>query len=297
MLIMNLVEGMASYLVERERIRLQKEAGAKPPFTEDWILQKFKFTNVLREHDRCSRWAIQNWYRPNHNQPLELQLLNCAIFRYFGTWEFAEALGWQDDFRPTNIVYLAKERLAQKKRVFTGAYVITNGGISAPKEEVVVHEYLTPFWRKAPDLVRIAQKTNRWEAVALECFRLPGFGGTGFMTKEVLSDAMFTAVLENVTDRLTWSPAGPGARRGLNRLHGRPYEGSLPFDRALNEMRELHPKLVAQMSRHEHMHPILDRFDLHAVQFSLCEYDKYLRVKNGEGRPRSTYKPSPLPLS
>jgi hypothetical protein len=30
-------------------------------------------------------------------------------------------------------------------------------------------------------------------------------------------------------------------------------------------------------------------FGVTDVQFSLCEIDKYLRVKNGEGRPRSKY--------
>ena len=33
---------------------------------------------------------------------------------------------------------------------------------------------------------------------------------------------MQTAHLRHCTDRDEWCPIGPGARRGLNRLHGRP---------------------------------------------------------------------------
>ena len=31
--------------------------------------------------------------------------------------------------------------------------------------------------------------------------------------------------------------------------------------------------------------------ELHDIQFQLCEFDKYERVKHGQGRPRSKYKP------
>jgi hypothetical protein len=36
-------------------------------------------------------------------------------------------------------------------------------------------------------------------------------------------------------------------------------------------------------------HLQLPRLELHDIQFQLCEFDKYERVRLGEGRPKSKY--------
>ena len=50
--------------------------------------------------------------------------------------------------------------------------------------------------------------------------KVTGFGGSGFMAKEVLLDAIKWPSLANMVVDGDWTPPGPGARRGLNRLHG-----------------------------------------------------------------------------
>lgn len=271
------------YMNERELIRIKKERGDPKPWTTDPILSTFKFTNVKREDDRTTRWMRQNWTNPARGEPLNVQLFNCALFRYFGTAEFAQEVGYQFDFRPHLIKSLAEQMLKEGRKVFTGAYVITNGGIAKPKYQVVVDEYLTPLWHKSFELVEIAKMTGSWQQTAEEMRKLPGFGGTGFMTKEVLLDSMQTPVLEDCNDRNTWCPAGPGARRGLNRLMGRPVDKAISEKQALEEMIDLFNVAPAFMA------PYMPELELHDIQFSLCEVDKMLRVRNGEGRPRSLY--------
>ena len=105
------------------------------------------------------------------------------------------------------------------------------------------------------------------------------------MAKEVLHDAMgWASVRALVHDAGDWTPPGPGARRGLNRIYGRPRDlGSLAFagsdaeDRFVAEMRLMlaacraaDPQFCAAM-----------RLDLHDVQFQLCEFDKYSRAGDG----------------
>src|ERR1700676_1496787 len=48
------------FVKERESIRLKREQGLPPPWTDDPILSKFRFCNVRRSDDRVSRWLIQN---------------------------------------------------------------------------------------------------------------------------------------------------------------------------------------------------------------------------------------------
>jgi hypothetical protein len=51
---------------EREIIRLQKEeSNLPPPWTDDPILQEFKFCQVFREDDRTTRW-----FRTHIREPL-----------------------------------------------------------------------------------------------------------------------------------------------------------------------------------------------------------------------------------
>jgi hypothetical protein len=282
------VDEFYSFMRERESIRLRKEVGEPWPWTKDKILQTYKFTNVNREHDRTTRWMREHWTEPNLERPLGEQLFNCAFFRYFGTMEFAEAAGWQVAFDNVivrkQVTDLAKVRLANKQRVFTGAYVITNQGISAPKQEVVCELFLLPLWNAVDDLCKLAQSSRSWKVVANELMKLTGFGGSGFMAKEVLQDAIHTPVLENLEDRNTWCPIGPGARRGLNRVFSREIKAKASFNQMLDEMIELYEH------RDKHWDIFYTTLDLHCIQFQLCEFDKYERVRLGQGRPRSRYK-------
>lgn len=291
------------YAKERESVRLHKEAGDPKPWTNDEILQNYKFTNVRRENDRTSQALIQNLYHPNRNADAKSILLNCAIARYFGTSDFALSLGWIDyaDFDALEIVRHAKNRIQKGMRVFTGAYVITNGGISAPKEEVVVNHYIAGIYAKLPDLVGCAQMTRSWSEVARVMRTIPGFGGSGFMTKETLVDTTYTnfwnqdlmfrneATQSIPVDWSYWTPVGPGARRGIARLLGHddvdsPGAKAIGRDEVGCLGQILH--LVEEQENFWDGGPLSP----HDIQFGLCEFDKYERVRLGQGTPRSRYK-------
>jgi hypothetical protein len=275
------------YLRERENIRLKKESGQPGPWTEDPILSKYKFTNVMRANDWTTRWVKKHWYDPNRDKPLEVQAMACGIFRYFGSAEFAEALGYPEEWEPEKILRTADVRLACGQKVFTGAYIITNQGMSAPKQDVVVTHFLTPMRMNIDKIVSIARETKSFQSVCAFLQTLPGMGA--FMSKEIALDFTLTPVLEDATDKLTWSPAGPGAIRGLNRLHDRPLQRGMAQNAALAEMQELLARVAQEPSLQQDFPRIGVEFGVTDIQFSLCELDKYVRVRNGEGRPRSGY--------
>jgi hypothetical protein len=292
-MIMERVTAFFEYLNERENVRLRKEAGDFFPWTEDEILRTYKFTNVRRQHDRTSKELRDRFYTPHYEDDNRTILMNCATYRYFGTWEFASAIGWQsyDDFDFDMIEEIATDRLNKRERVFTGAYVITNQGISAPKQEVVVHYFLKALWEATPEIVNIAQTTQSWEQVAKRMMKLNGFGGTGFMTKEVLLDTTYTGfwkerqLNEHMSfpiDWFKWTPIGPGALRGAARVLGDDQAKPLKNEQAFQCIMEL-VNLQYLFFKHE--------FELSPtdIQFGLCEFDKYERVRLGHGKPRSKY--------
>jgi hypothetical protein len=285
MFIPGAVDRFFEFMCKRERLRLRKEFGEPWPWSDDQILNTYKFTNVKRENDRTTRWMRTNWTGPNELRPAGEIIFNCALFRYFGTWEFAEAVGWQRRWQPDVIVDLASKRSRHGLRVFTGAYIIPTLGFRGPKSIAVSHHILTPLWEAKDQLGRVAAETQSWRATAERMRQMPGFGGTGFMTKEVLQDVMQTPVLQGAVDRNSWCPAGPGARRGLNRLTGRPTDKRISEEQLIREMKEIFSDAASTLPRW------MPNIELHDVQFQLCEFDKYERVRRGQGRPKSRYQP------
>lgn len=284
------LDQLVYYVHERQSIFLKKEAGEPRPWTTDPIFQKFKFTNVLRSDDWTTRQLVKNWYEPHADAPLEEILLNCAIARYFGTWEFCQAIGWQTVWQPHILKHTAELRMARKLKVFTPAYVITNGGISDKKYNVVVDHYLGPFHRNIPAMVHIAEASGSFEQLAKFMMKLPGFGGTGFMSKEVISDFILaTKHRIKWQDLETWSPVGPGARLGLVYMLGLPSTHKLNDKAALTALRAVAAALAPRLA--PHMPQFGEAFDLHSVQFLMCELRKYVKVGLGEGFPKNTYNP------
>jgi len=281
-------------LKTREQIRLAKAAGAPWPWSDDDVLNRYKFTNVKREHDRTTAWLRAHWTAKHGNADAATVLFNCGVFRVFGTVAFAEQTGWTADMSAWNAFLERCNAVAcwnAGNHAFTSAYnrVRFNAERSRLPLDVYDKELSTlEGLRLAVDDIVAAPAGGRlsWRAVCTRLRRVSGFGGSGFMAKEVLLDAMgWPSVRALVRDEGDWTPPGPGARRGLNRLHGR----ALNFDggeaRFITEMRlllrtllSLDPEFCKGVS-----------LDIHDVQFQLCEYDKYCRV--GDGGHVHPYRP------
>ena len=107
------------------------------------------------------------------------------------------------------------------------------------------------------------------------------------MAKEVLQDFLLITKLR-IDDAETWTPMGPGARRGMNRMLGRPVDAGQPEHLYIEEVQALHQILKNWWLD---VYPDSEALTAHDVQFCLCEFDKYERVRLGEGRAKSTYTP------
>ena len=201
------VESFFGWINERHAIYQRRLNGQPAPWTEDPILREYKFTNPFRENDRVTVWMRNNWTLPSLSN--EELVFNCCLFRMIGTIEFAEQhglvlenLGWD----PEETKQLIENRLAKKLPTFTGAYIITNQGIKAPKSEVVVDYFLRPIWGNRKRLTNLISGDELYRPNALqnahqELMKYKGFGGGGFMAYEVVTDLLHTKVLFQAGDR------------------------------------------------------------------------------------------------
>lgn len=264
----------------------------------DPIFQQYKFCNVYRELDRVTVWVREHIREPFANH--EHLWFMLAAARYIN-WPpaLAELLGtdgWPDhpDFRPENMTRILEARRARGEKVETGAYMIraesdrNAAWYDWSKQRYVAEVVLGNLWRNRHDWQHLScdgtdTLQGTWEYLTGNKFT--GWGP--FMAYQVVVDLRWTRYLVGAPDIQTWAAVGPGSRRGLNRLHGRPVDYALSQKQGLEEMLQLRELSLQPRAMPSWMHPI----DLSDIQNCLCETDKYLRVSRGEGRPRAQYKP------
>ena len=153
---------------------------------------------------------------------------------------------------------------------------------------MVVDYFLTPIWEASETLAKIAIDTNSLQKVHHAMGKYKGWGGGGFMSYEVVTDLYYTPVLDKAEDNFTWANAGPGAKRGLNRINERSLNQSINQTQANKEMFDIWKMADLYIGNHIP----LDKVDMRTIEHSLCEWDKYERVRLGQGKPRSVYTPT-----
>tara|TARA_R110000782_G_scaffold73625_2_gene147359 strand:+ start:51 stop:881 length:831 start_codon:yes stop_codon:yes gene_type:complete len=271
-------ERFFDFLNERHLIYLKKLRGENHPWTDDPILYKYKFTNVFRENDRTTVW-----FRENVREPMRLEPevgLATIIFRWFNLINSGQILLEEDLYRNWDSKH-CYEVLEKENQWVTGAYIIkTPNGMNKLEGVCYCIDQIVNDGNKFMDSIYEARHSLQklWEVLMPYPFMGP------FMAYEVVTDWRHTWVGETAEDIMTWGNPGPGAKRGLNRIHGRPVDKNIKSIINIQEMQEL-----LDISP-EWLHGQVPNLEMRDIEHTLCEFDKYERVRNGEGKPRSIYK-------
>lgn len=262
---------------ERWNIFLKKRSGKLKPWTHDEIMRKWKFCNIRRIDDRVSQWLLNNWYKPNAGHPN--MALACVLARHLNAIGSLEAVGFPDTWDPERIDKILADRELRGETNFSAAYIITGShGTRGRKEETkayqVIYRVCEPFAKANPKFDGHSMMTAH---VIMKQF--PGF--RDFLAGQVVSDFRH-ALPGEWSDKDTWAPVGPGSSRGLLRYFGERHHPDL-------KQHEWYIRFVEVMHhvRSEKHLPHLEAID---IQGCLCEFDKYERVRLGEGYPRSKYE-------
>jgi len=303
-----MIDSIFEFALKREDLRLVKESGASWPWTCDPILCKFKFTNIRREYDRVTMWLRENWGKKYAQASPTIILLNCAIFRVFGTIAFAQQIGWTHELN-ANISVLSEQLVQAATQVwyrglhaFTRAYCRPrfNSEVIKSLDESPSAPPIKAYRQAAARISSLAAvllapnnffphdgaKTISWRDLATKLRNVKGFGGTGFVAKECMLDAMGWKPFKDIVQDLdNWTLAGPGARRGLNRLHGRDLDFGI-LAPAHSQCESLFIQEIFLLSREfqarrttNQVQSVLPHLTIHDIQFILCEFDKYCRAQ------------------
>lgn len=271
--------------------------------TNNPILRQYRFCNVYRELDRVTVWIRENIREPFADHPHLWYMLAAA--RYINWPPTLEELiedkhAWPDYplFRPDLMTTALERRRARGEKVETGAYMIrAESDPKAPwyswsKQRYVSEVVLGKLWEQRvgwKSMLDASKPLNQRNLKEVwDWFQDKHYTGWGpFMAYQVVVDLRWTRYLRDAPDIQTWAAVGPGSARGLNRLHGREVKKPVKQDQALGEMLALRDTFINR----DLLAPWVALPDLSDFQNCLCEFDKYERVRLGEGRPRSQYVP------
>lgn len=280
------------YARERHHIYLARQAGLpRSEWTDDAILQAYRFCNIYRELDTTTIWFRENVREVRDYSPL----VATVLFRWFNRIQTGEAMFTQRtlsndgstaferylETKDTDILKSAILAYCGKGPYVTGSYIIkTPDGMN--KLDGVLW-CVDKFVRESSEYdphhyPKTLEKMWEW---------LCHYSYLGdFMAYEIVTDLRHTYLLEDASDITTWANPGPGAMRGLNRIHGRDLNKKLKKSHYIQEMRNLLDSSRNPVNWPKEW-PV---WEMREVEHTLCEFDKYLRASLGEGRPRQVFK-------
>jgi hypothetical protein len=273
-------KALLDFITKRHLLAIVKASGLPKPWTSDTILQQYRFCNVYRELDTVTQWIATHW-RPAHRRDPDVWF-SMVIARLVNTPSTLAALpmmGWDAE----RFVGTLDKLAARGDKVFSSAYIVSTNGRAMPKPLYLAEQVLTPLWDKR-DHYRPRFKDT------LESFhtRLTGAQGMGsFMAAQVVADVKNhrSSTLAVAPDWLTWAAPGPGSIRGLARVVYGDHEKKVPASDFLKCINDLQAYINPRLQPRKGFFAVCAQ----DLQNCLCEFDKYERVRLGQGKPRQKY--------
>lgn len=273
----------------------------RPPWTEDPILRKHKFTNAYRASDRASQYLINKVIYVDDESlktPEEIffRTILFKVFNTIDTWELLKKeLGEVrfGEYKFDRLDYILSAAINAGTRIYSAAYIMPSGRSTFHLERKhsnhlrLIEKMME---EKLPD--RLYQRQPELGDVYRELLAFPGIGP--FLAYQYAIDLNYGPLLS--ADENSFVMPGPGALDGIAKCFDD--DGGLtPADLI---------RWTCEHQTHEFARLGIDFRDLWGRELKLidcqnlfCEVDKYARVKHpdavglsGRTRIKQLYRPT-----
>jgi hypothetical protein len=259
------------WINERHMIYIRRfEQGKPKPWTEDPVLQNYKFTNVFRELDRGTIWLRENFIEKYPHD--SLMLFNIIWYRMFNLISTAESIGYVKDWDGIAVARQLDTKMASGLPVFTSAHM-TKGGDAGTTKASYFCKILDGVWAQRHTMCLKIKQSGSIQAASEILDGIESIGG--FLSYEIATDLRHTNILNHAVDIMTWANTGPGCMRGIRAIYPTADKADSLF-----VMRNLLHDSYRETANH------VPKMEIRDIEHSLCEFSKYWKVKTGTGRPR-----------
>ncbi len=292
------------FVYDRQAVWHKRTAlGLPAPWTDDEVLQNFRFCNVYRELDGGTIAIGKYLAQP---LPAEQKLFNIIAYRFFNRRDtienlFGGLLSEQNfDFKTLEKRFDAKK---QEGNIFSNAYLITahayNPDYRPQDKHVQILLMLNDLRFKLEDIIKNLRESAPQEGLKIIAEAVSSAGP--FLAGQILLDATYAQNIVPYTAN-DFLIVGPGAHWGLNIICGRVLNKK-EADAECRKLWQMQPQAFAELKQTTDKDWNEVRWQsesycggkylcLHDVQNSLCEFRKYWRLKQGENAKRRYFKPT-----
>jgi hypothetical protein len=282
------------FAAERQSVFFRRLRGELQPWSDDPILQTFKFCNAFRASDRVSQFLIRDVIYQLDFTP-EDTFLRIILFRLFSkneTWQLLEATFGQicaNTFNPNAFGETLDHALARGETIYTNAFILCASNAYGYRRKHRNHLALVDAML-VDGLSRKIANARSLEAVYRLLIAYPLIGP--FMAYQLAIDINYSELTD--FDENNFTMPGPGAIRGIKKCFADISSCSMPaiirwmVDRQEAEFERLGLSFQPLWGRR-----------LHAIdcQNLFCEVDKYARVafpelSSSRTRIKSKFKPT-----
>jgi len=286
---------------KRQDVFFSRINGEIYPWSDDPILQKYKFTNAYRASDRVSQYLIKEVLYKGDQSSSEV-FFRCLLFKLFNkteTWKtLVTNLGElsRRNFSFKNYDRVLTDAMKRGESIYSAAYIMPSRGIpSGHNKKHRMHLELVSkmLSDELPEKISNAESLKEVYELLLA---YPGIGR--FLAFQYAIDLNYSNIIN--FSEMDFVVAGPGAKNGISKCFsdtaGFSDEDLIKHmaDSQYDEFRRLDLEFQSLWGR-----PL----QLVDCQNLFCEIDKYSRVKfpelsapTGRTRIKQKYKLNPVPV-
>lgn len=268
------------FISKRQDIFFKRINNAEYPWSNDDILNNYKFTNVYRATDRVSQFLIRDIIYKGSQEPDELffRIVLFKIFNRISTWEFLQEELREISFKNYSFKAYDKlllEVLKNKEPIYSPAYIMASGKSVFGKERKHQNHLLLIEKMINDKLPHKLQQCKSMEDVYALLLSYPTIGE--FLAYQYTIDLNYSNLIN--FSEMEFVKAGPGAKDGITKcftsLGDYSYEDIIKMvaDNQEIEFERLGIKFQNLGGRN------LQLIDCQNV---FCEVDKYSRVFHPE---------------
>ena len=285
------------FAAERQAVYFRRLADPLGPWSDDPIINEYRFTNAYRVTDRVSQYLIRNvQYDPARSQlPAEV-FFRTLLFKIFNRVETWEAL--EQDLGPIcsqnapldRISEILDRQISQGERVYSAAYIMPSPAFGHRRKHANHLALLDRMMRDAlPCALASAQSLESAYQMILS---YPGVGP--FLAFQYCIDLNYSVLMN--FDEADFVVAGPGALDGITKC----FHDARSYDPSSI----IHWMVARQDEEFDRLHLAFDGLfgrPLQPIdcQNVFCEVSKYARLahpevpgKSGRKRIKQRYKPT-----
>lgn len=206
------------FAAERQKIFFKRFYGETYPWTEDDILNQYKFTNVYRAIDRVSQYLIKDVLYKGNQEPNELffRLILFKIFNRISTWEYLKKELGEITYKEYSFKKydkLLSRLLKQKQPIYSAAYIMASGKSVFGLERKHQNHLMLIEKMLNEDIPSKLQKCKTMGDAYHLLLSYPTIGE--FLAYQYATDINYSSLTD--FNEMEFVKAGPGAKDGISK--------------------------------------------------------------------------------